>query len=125
MKTDLSRPISPERFVTILLGTPMEPILNFLKRTDRELSENEYFYPSLVSSFLVEAIWLSRCRDTSKVTKFQAHNLTTSKAISKKNLDGGGKPLPSHYMFKPGVLYSRNDCKLTVCEQVDKSVHVQ
>ena len=37
----------PKGFAKILLGTPMDRILNFLERADRELSENVYFYSPL------------------------------------------------------------------------------
>ena len=51
MKTTPSRQIFPEGLAKILLGITMDPNLHFLKRADRELSENVYFYPPLVHSF--------------------------------------------------------------------------
>ena len=35
----------PSGLAKILLGVPMDPILNFLERADKELSENVYFCP--------------------------------------------------------------------------------
>ena len=44
--TTPSQKISPK----LSLVVPMDPILNFLERTDRDLSENIYFYLPLVYS---------------------------------------------------------------------------
>ena len=49
MKTTPSQQIFPEGLVKISLGIPMDPILNFLERADRELLENVYFYPPMYS----------------------------------------------------------------------------
>ena len=43
LRTILSRQIFHKRVAKILLGTPVDPILNFSKRADGELSENIYF----------------------------------------------------------------------------------
>ena len=40
-----------KRLTKVLLGIPMDPILSFLGRAGRELSENTYFYPALLYSF--------------------------------------------------------------------------
>ena len=42
-KTTLSQQIFPKGLAKVLLAIPMDPILNFLERADRELSENIYF----------------------------------------------------------------------------------
>ena len=56
----------PKGHAKILLGTPMDPILNFLERADRELSENVYFCPFLVYSFLAMGACFETCHNTSK-----------------------------------------------------------
>ena len=43
MKTAPSRQIFPKELAKILLGIPMDPILSFLERGDRELLVNVYF----------------------------------------------------------------------------------
>ena len=45
MKTTPLQQIFPKGIAKILLGKPMVLIFNFLERTDRELSDNIYFYP--------------------------------------------------------------------------------
>ena len=45
VKTTPSQQIFPEGIARSLLVIFMDPILNFLERAGRELSENVYFYP--------------------------------------------------------------------------------
>ena len=45
MKTTQSLQIFPKERAKIVRGILIDPILNFLERADRELSENVYFYP--------------------------------------------------------------------------------
>ena len=44
VKSTSSVQVSSHGLVKILLGTPIDLILNILKREDRKLSENAYFY---------------------------------------------------------------------------------
>ena len=44
-----------QKLAQILLGIPMDPILNFQEKANRELPENIYFYRLLVYSF---ELWL-------------------------------------------------------------------
>ena len=55
MKTTLSPQIFPKGLAKILLGIPMDPILKFLQRADRQLSEKVHFCPLWC---IVSELWL-------------------------------------------------------------------
>ena len=66
VKTTPLQQIFSKGLTKILLGRPIDPILNFLQRANRELSQNIYFLPPLACSFLAMAVGFETFCNTSK-----------------------------------------------------------
>ena len=99
MKTTPSQQIFPKVLSKILLGIPVDPILNFLERADRELSKNVYFYPLW---FIVFELWLFALRHVATPQNRLSPPINENKILCTMNTQscrinrGNGVPFSSH-----------------------------